>query len=206
VKTQPRRKPANVKREVIRQREFEHLELKSEEVAEFDYSPTACKKSYRMIVIRKNISKEKGDKVLFDEVRYFFYITNDRDKTPAEVVFCCNDRCDQENLIAQLAGGVRALAAPVDSLLSNWAYMLMTSLAWTLKAWAGLLLPVQGRWKEQHTEERRTLLRMEFRTFVNHFVKVPCQLVEQGRRTVLRVLNWNPLLPVFFRLCDVLRC
>lgn len=206
VETGPRRKPANVKREVVRRREFLHLELKGEEVAEFDYRPVACRNTYRMIVVRKNISQQRGDKVLFDEVRYFFYITNDREKTPAEVVLLANGRCDQENLIAQLAGGVRALAAPVDSLLSNWAYMVMTSLAWTLKAWAALWLPISGRWQQKHTEQRRTLLRMEFRTFVNHFVKLPCQLVEQGRRTILRVLNWNPHLPVFFRLCDVLLC
>ena len=30
-----------------------------------------------MVVVRKNISVEKGEKVLFDEIRYFFYITND---------------------------------------------------------------------------------------------------------------------------------
>lgn len=134
IKTKPRAKPNNVKRQVIRRREFEHLELKSEQVAEFDYQPIACKRSYRMVVVRKNISHEKGDNVLFDEIRYFSYITNDRDATAAEIVFGCNDRCDQENLIAQIVGGVRALSAPVDSLVRNWAYMVMTSLAWTLKA------------------------------------------------------------------------
>ena len=103
-----------------------------------------------MVVIRKNISHEKGDKLLFDEIRYFFYITNDRAATAAEIVFGCNDRCDQENLIAQLAGGVRALSAPVDSLVSNWAYMVMTSLAWTLKAWSALLLPITPRHREAH--------------------------------------------------------
>jgi len=129
VKTKPRAKPNSVKRQVIRRRQFEHMELKSEQVAEFDYQPIACQRSYRMVVIRKNISHEKGDNVLFDEIRYFFYITNDRDATAAEIVFGCNDRCDQENLIANIAGGVRALSAPVDSLVSNWAYMVMTSLA-----------------------------------------------------------------------------
>ena len=48
---------------------------------------------------------------------------------PEDIVFGCNDRCDQENLIAQLSGGVRSLCAPVDNLQSNWAYMLMTSVA-----------------------------------------------------------------------------
>lgn len=204
VKTTPRRKPENVKRRVVRDREYLHLELKSEEVAEFRYQPTACQRSYRMIVVRKNISQEKGENVLFDKVRYFFYITNDDEATPAEVVFSANERCDQENLIAQLAGGVRSLAAPVDNLISNWAYMVMTSLAWTLKAWAGLLLPAQGRWQEKHQAERRKVLRMEFKTFVNAFMKIPCQIVCGARRTVFRVLNWNPHLSTFFRLCTVL--
>jgi len=203
----PRRaRPVRVKRAVIRRREFLHLELKSEEVAEFDYRPVACKKKYRMIVVRKNISQEKGERRLFDEVRYFFYITNDRRSSAAEIVFGCNDRCDQENILAQLAGGVRALTAPVDNLLSNWAYMVMASLAWTLKAWTALLLPVQKRWQAKHQEEQRGLLRMEFKTFVNAIVKVPCQIVKQARRIIFRVLHWNPHLSTFFRLCDRLRC
>ncbi len=78
---------------------------------------------------------------LFDEIRYFFYITNDRKIKAEGVVFEANDRCDQENLIAQLAGGVRALSAPVDNLLSNWAYMVATALAWNLKSWWALWLP-----------------------------------------------------------------
>jgi len=202
----PRDRPPRVKRAIIRRREFLHLELKSEEVAEFEYQPTACTRPYRMIVVRKNISQEKGERRLIDEVRYFFYITNDRAKTAAEVVFFANDRCDQENLLAQLSGGVRALAAPVDNLVSNWSYMVMTSLAWTLKAWSGLLLPVGGRWSEQHEATRRSLLRMEFKTFVNAMIRIPCQVVRQARRTILRVLNWSPQLPMFFQLCTVLNC
>src|SRR5947209_9249568 len=45
------------------------------------------------------------------------------------------------NLIAQLHGGVRALRAPLGNLESNWAYMVMTALAWNLKAWWALTLP-----------------------------------------------------------------
>lgn len=206
-RTGPRRaRPAKVKRQIIRQREYLHLELQSEEVAEFEYRPTACSKAYRMIVVRKNISREEGEKRLFDEIRYLFYITNDRQATIPEVVFGCNDRCNQENLLAQLAGGVRALTAPVDNLYSNWAYMLMTSLAWTLKAWAALLLPVEPRKRQEHEAERQTWLRMEMKTFINGVIRVPCQIVKQARRTIYRVLGWNPCLTGFFRLCDVLHC
>jgi hypothetical protein len=205
VKTKPRERPDNVKREIIRQRDYLHLELQSEEVAEFEYRPAACDKDYRVVVVRKNISQEKGDQVLFDEIRYFFYITNDRTKSAEEVIFSCNDRCDQENLLAQLKGGVRALSAPVDNLESNWAYMQMTSIAWTMKSWMALLLPVWKRWEGQHQEERQTMLKMEFRTFLNAFILIPCQVVHQARRVVLRVLAYNPHLPAFFRLCKVMQ-
>jgi hypothetical protein len=59
--------------------------------------------------------------VLYPEIRYFFYITNRRDLSAADVVASANDRCNQENLHAQLKGGVHALRAPVGSLVSNWA-------------------------------------------------------------------------------------
>jgi hypothetical protein len=206
VKTQPRRRPENVKQRVVRRREFEVLRLGSEEVAEFDYRPTGCRKTYRMVVVRKNISHEKGELRLFDEIRYFFYITNDRRSSAEEVVFEANQRCDQENLIAQLAGGVRALSAPVDNLLSNWAYMVMTALAWNLKAWCALWLPEQKRWKKKHRQEKQEVLRMEFRTFLGAFIKLPCQIVRSGHKLLYRVLAYSRNLPVFFRLCDALRC
>jgi hypothetical protein len=206
VQTEARRRPVNVKQRIIRRREYEVLRLRDEDYAEFEYTPTACEKSYRMIVLRKNISHEKGERRLFDEIRYFFYITNDWAAFADDVVFETNDRCDQENLIAQLAGGVRALSAPVDNLLSNWAYMVATSLAWNLKAWWALCLPEEGRWREKHRAEKRRVLRMEFKTFLNAFIKVPCQIVRQGRRLIYRVLHYNPHLSVFFRLSRVLRC
>ena len=129
---------------------------------------------------------------LFEEYRYFFYITNDREMTAEEVVFSANDRCDQENLIAQLKSGVRALTTPVDDLVSNWAYMVMGSLAWSLKAWSALLVPVAPRHRARHEAERRTLLRMEFATYCAAFIRMPCQIVRAGGRLIYRFLSWNP--------------
>jgi len=207
VQTQPRQRPDNVKEAVVVRREFQNIKLLSEDVAEFNYRPTACRTTYRMIVVRKNLSVERGERVLFDDVRCFFYITNDWVSEAAEIVFCANDRCDQENLLAQLSGGVRALRAPADNLVSNWAYMVMTALAWDLKAWWALLLPeAPGRWQERHRAEKRWVLRLEFKTFVNAFVRIPCQIVRTGRRLVYRLLSWNPHLPIFFRLVERLRC
>ena len=207
VATRPRQRPDNVKDAVVRRRQFETLRLQSEEVAEFNYRPTACRQDYRMIVVKKNISKEKGELRLFDEVRYFFYLTNDWVSEAAELVFCANDRGDQENLLAQLHGGCRALRAPVDNLESNWAYMVMTALAWNLKAWWALALPeAAGRWQPRHRAEKRWLLGLEFKAFVQAFVRLPCQVVRTGRRLVFRLLAWNPHQRIFFRLVDALRC
>lgn len=204
-KTKPRRRPANVKQQIVQQRGFENIKLCQEYVAEFSYQPTKCQKTYRVVVVWKDLEVTQGQKKLFDTDRCFFYITNDRDSSAAQIVFKANDRCDQENLIEQQKNGVRALTAPLDNLQSNWAYMVMAALAWSLKAWAALLLPVNPRWREKHEHEKRTLLRMDFATFRNALINVPAQIVRTGRRTVYRLLAWNPWLSVFFRLHDQLR-
>jgi hypothetical protein len=207
VRTRPRRRPANVKERVVKERGFQNLVLVSEDVAEFDYRPVACRQTYRMVVVRKNLSVEKGEQVLFPDERYFFYITNERDCTRDEVVYEANDRCHQENLIAQLKGGCRALRAPVDDLESNWAYMLMTALAWNLKAWWALSLPAPpGRWHQRHQQENQWVLKLEFKAFLHAFVLLPCQILQTGGRVVYRLLGWNPHLSIFFRLWHVLRC
>jgi len=207
VKTQPRHKPPRVKEAIVRQREFENKRLVNEDVAEMPYRPVACKNTYRLIVVRKNLSIEKGELRLFDDYIYFFYLTNDWTSTPAAIVFEANQRCNQENLNAQLKGGVRALTAPVDNLESNWAYMVMTALAWNLKAWFALW-PTEGpgRHVARHQEEKQTILGMEFKTFINAFLRLPCQIVSAGRRLIYRLLSWNPWQRTFFRTFAQLRC
>jgi hypothetical protein len=207
VKTQPRRKPTRVKEAIVRERGFENKRLVSEQVAEMPYRPVACKNTYRLIVVRKNLSIEKGELRLYDDYLYFFYLTNDWTSTPTTIVFEANQRSNQENLNAQLKSGVRALTAPVDNLESNWAYMVMTALAWNLKAWFALW-PTEGpgRHIERHQKEKQTILGMEFKTFINAFLRLPCQLASAGRRLVYRVLGWNPWQRTFFRTLAQMRC
>jgi hypothetical protein len=207
VQTEPRQRPDRVKEQVVVARQFENQRLQSEEVADFNYQPSACHETYRMVVVRKNIAVEQGEKLLFDRIVYFFYITNDWVPEANEIVGRANGRCHQENVLAQLRSGVRALQAPVDNLVSNWAYMVMTALAWNLKAWWALTLPEQpGRWHDKHQAEKQWVLKIEFKTFVNAFVRLPCQIVRTGRRLVYRLLAWNPYQPIFFRLLSALRC
>jgi hypothetical protein len=206
VKTQPRHKPARVKEQIVRERQFDNKRLVSEEVAEVPYRPTACKNTYRLIVVRKNLSVEKGEQRLYDDYVYFYYLTNDQTSSAATIVFEANQRCHQENLHAQLKGGVRALTAPVDNLESNWAYMVMTALAWNLKAWFALWPTAgPGRHIERHQQEKQTLLGMEFKTFLNAFLGMPCQIVRMGGRLIYRLLSWNPWQRIFFRTIGQLR-
>jgi hypothetical protein len=207
VKTQPRARPQHVKEQLVREHQYKNIRLHSEEVAETPYRPVACRQNYRLIVVRKNLSVDKGGVWLFDDYVYFFYLTNDWLTPVRDIVLLANQRCNQENLNAQLKGAVRALQAPVDNLESNWAYMVMVALAWNLKAWWALW-PTErpGRWAERQRQEKDTVLRMEFKTFVNAFMRFPCQIVRAGRRLIYRLLNWTPWQGMFFRLLDQLRC
>ncbi len=166
VATEPRQRPDNVKEQVVRERGFDNIRLQGEDVAEFAYRPRACDRDYRVVVVRKNLSVAKGEQVLFDDIRYFFYITN-RSDSASQIVLRANQRCNQENLIEQLKNGVQALRMPVGDQTSNGAYMVMASLAWTLKAWFALLLPETGRWGQKYQAEKQTVLHMEFKTLLS---------------------------------------
>jgi len=191
VKTQERQRPENVKERIVKERGYKNIRTVSEQVAEFDYRPGKCQKSYRMVVLRKNLTVERGETALFDDIRYFFYITNDRAMSPSEVVYFANDRCDHENDIEQLKNGVKALRMPSDDLVSNWAYMVIAALAWNLKAWVGLWMPNKALGKR--------IVRMEFKRFLNTFMRIPCLIVKAGRRITYRVVGYNRYLKDYLR-------
>jgi Transposase DDE domain group 1 len=197
VKTEERQRPENVKEQVVKEREFKNIRLESEQVSQFDYRPVHCSKTYRMVVVRKNLTVERGESRLFDDVRYFFYITNDREMTPQEIVLFANDRGNQENVIGQLKSGVNALRMPSDGLVSNWAYMVIAALAWNLKAWYGLVTLVPAA--------RHDILRMEFKRFLMSFIQIPCQIVATGRRLVYRILTYSRHLETFLATFDHIR-
>jgi hypothetical protein len=177
----PRLRPLNVKEKKIRERGYTNYRLVEEHIAEIDYKPKKAKRRYRLVILRKRINVEKGQQQLEDEIKYFFYVTNVsvRDLKANEVVFESNARCHQENLIKQLKNGVRATQMPAGDLVSNWAYMVIASLAWNLKVWLGLTLPEETG--------SRALVKMEFRRFVKEVMSVSAQILRQGRRTVIRL-------------------
>ena len=204
VKTKTRTRPENVKERIVEEREFKNLVLSHEDVAAIDYRPTACDRNYRLVMLRKTITVKKGHELLIPEIRYFFYITNDRDKSATEIVFDANKRCDQENLIGQLKSGMNALSMPLDTLNANWLYTVAACLAWTLKSWMALWLVNDGRNREQVRRKDR-LLKMEFATFLQAMITIPAQILRSGGQTVVRLLNINDWTATFFRLADQLR-
>jgi len=186
-----RKKRPHVKEQLVCEKGWKNLVLKAEHITEFAYQPGKCRRPYRMIALRKKIDEKCGQEVLFEQYRYFFYVTNDDDLTAEQVVFEANERCDQENLIGQLKSGIEAMRMPVHDLLSNWAYMVIASLAWTFKAWFGLTLP--------RAPDRKVIVRMEFRRFLNTVVQIPAQVLRTGRRLVVRLLAITPLIRLLFR-------
>jgi len=191
VATEPRAKRPNAKEQVVVAKRYRNLRLVGEEIAEVEYRPSACKTTYRLVILRKNLSVERGEDWLWDDWRYFFYITNDRSFSAEEVVWQANERCDQENLIEQLKNGVGAMRVPVYDLVSNWAYMVIASLAWSLKAWFGMTLP--------RPADRADIVGMEFKRFVHAVMLVPCQVLRKARRLVLRVLAYTSRVRLLFR-------
>ena len=63
-----------------------------------------------------------------------------------------------------------SLAEATANLVSNWAYMVMTSLAWSFKAWLALAYPVMPRSEDADRAMKRRLMTMEYRTFFHALV------------------------------------
>ena len=201
--TETRRdRPANIKQQIVEAREFEDIRLVEEHVAELRYRPGNCSREYRVVVVWKDLDVYRGQGKLFDYDCCFFYITNDFDSPAEQIVYSANQRCNQENTIEQHKNGVHALTAPLDTLDSNWAYMIMASLAWSLKAWSALLVPVSPRWQAMHDALKQRLLRMDFATYRNAIINIPAQIVRTGGKIVYRLLAWNSWQETFFRLVD----
>ena len=187
---QTRARRDNHKQRIVDERGYLDLRLNHEDVAEFNYRPGKCRRSYRVVAVRKNITRARGEQVLFDEIRYFFYITTRTDLTTAEVVACANDRCDQENIIGQLKSGVAALRVPLYDLLSNWAYMVIAALAWNIKSWFAMMM--------HRKADRHAYIRMEFRRFLTSIILIPAMIIRRARGITVRLIGYQPSLDRLF--------
>ena len=183
VKTNKRKRPKNVRREVVKKRKFKKIQTESEHIAEFSYKPGKCANTYRMAVLKKRIRIVKGTKTVEEYDRYFFYISNDREKTAKEIIQFYRKRANHENDIEQLKNGVRALHSPLNTFIANWAYMVVVASAWDLKAWYGLLMPSRPI--------GAGIIRMEFKRFINTFISIPCIIIKTGRKICHRIIGFD---------------
>lgn len=194
----PRAKRPREKESIVVQNKYLNKKLARERIAEFDYRPGKCNRTYRVVALHKEVHLTRGDLRLFDkeEPVYFFYITNapKASKSTRQVVVDANARCNQENHIAQLKQC--ALSAPLNDLTSNWAYMVIASLAWNLKIWSGLMIKPSGTAKEKEEQAaiKKKLIGMDFTTFRDRVLMVPAQIIRSGRRLIYRLLSYRPSL------------
>ena len=175
---------ANVKAAIVTEREYLNLRLNYEDVAEFTYRPGKCTRTYRVIALRKNISRSRGEHVLLEEIRYFFYITTLTAESAEQIVELANERCDQENVIGQLKSGINALRVPLYDLVSNWAYMVIAALAWNIKSWFALMM--------HRKSDRHDYIRMEFRRFLNTIILIPAMVTRRARGITIRLIGYTP--------------
>ncbi len=191
--------PVNVKQRIVRRRGYEVLQLKDEDYARFDYQPVGCKQPYRIVVLRKVISHEKGEQRLFDEVRYFFYITRTGRVTP--VSSKPTIAAIKENDCPTREWG-RALSTPGRQPVQQLGLHgddqhrleLPQGLVGTVAAGVGPLASIRRRnivccaWSSERVRQR-----------LSRFPARSCALAQ-----LIWVLSYNPHLPVFFRLAKAL--
>ena len=126
-------------------------------MAEIEYQPGKCDRPYRLIICRKTIDVEVGGDKLWDEYRYFFYITNDR-VTAGGGVGAASQRTLRPGEPDRATEERRACAMklPVDNLISNWAYMVMASLGVEPEGVVGPDAAGEtGRWSERQQQEKQ---------------------------------------------------
>ncbi|GAA4468087.1 hypothetical protein GCM10023156_58820 [Novipirellula rosea] len=196
----PRAKRLRLKEQIVVENGYLNKRLAGERIAEFDYQPGKCNRTYRVVMLHKEVHLTRGQMRLFDkeEPVYFFYITNAAKKAkPArQVVIDANARCNQENNISQLKQC--ALCAPLNDLRSNWAYMVIASLAWNLKVWAGLMIKPSGT-SEQRLEQAKMkskVIAMDFTTFRDRILMIPAQIIRRSRSLLYRLLSYRPSVDV----------
>ena len=203
----PRQKPVNVKQRIVRRREFEVLRLKNEDYAEFEYQPVECRAAVShgrppqghlpregpaaavrrdplLLLHHQRLGDRRGRRGLRGQ----------RPLRPGE---------PDRPVGRRGAGAVGPGRQPAQQLGlhgDDGPGVEPQGVVGTVVAGAAAVGAKSIR------PRNIACLRMEFRTFLNAFIKIPCQIVRSGRKLIYRVLSYNPHLPVFFRLSTALRC
>ncbi len=155
------------------------------EVASFRWRPTSWKQERRFIVRRDPVAA--GEQLTLEgrEWHYWAIVSNDAERSADQLECWHRAKANLENQIREAKLGLGLDNLPCHSFHANWAYLLITLLAFNLLAWLRLLaLP----------EHERTSYakRLRFR-----FIAVAGTVGRSGRRLVLRLSAGYPLLADF---------
>lgn len=170
-----RRRQANRRQQRACERNYKTLRLVGQWLAEVPWQPADSDKTYRLIIRRQRIAHYKGAEWIRDEERYRYVVTNlPKSWSAQQVVDETYQRCDQENVIAQMGSGLAAWRMPVGEFIGNCAWLEIARLAWNLGKWlAQLSLPAE-------------VVRWEWKRFRQAFVYVGAQVTKRGRQIWLR--------------------
>jgi len=170
-----RKRGVNRRRRMARRRGKRDLKLERQWIAELDYRPARSARTYRLVVRRQRIEESQQGE-LFELWRYRYVIANlPKSVTTEQVLRETYRRCDQENVIEQLQGGIAAMRMPTGGLLANHAFLVCARLAHNLKAWLALLaLPAE-------------VVRWEWKRFRKAFVYVAARVISTARSLVVRL-------------------
>jgi hypothetical protein len=145
------------------------------EVAEFRWRPKTWKRERRFVVRRDPV--EQGEQLSLEEreFHYWVIVTNDRQRTADELERWQREKANVENRIKEAKLGLGLDNLPSQIFNANWAYLLLTLIAYDLLVWLKLLaLP--------ECERTSYAKRLRFR-----FIAVAGSVGRSGRRLVLRL-------------------
>lgn len=100
------------------------------QVAELMYAPTGHD-AHRYVVKRQQVKDKKKGMIW----RYHVVITNDRRRSRKKLMKWALGRCSMENMIKEHKHDFGFEKMPTRSFHANWAWLLISQLAWNLMAW-----------------------------------------------------------------------
>ncbi len=157
------------------------------EVASFQWKPKTWAQTRRFIVRRDPL--EQGEQLSLEgaEWHYWALVTNDKERSGDELESWHRAKANVENRIREAKLGLGADNLPCRGFHANWAYLLVTLIAFNLLTWLKLLALPAG-------ERGSYAKRLRFR-----FIAVAATVGRSGRRLVLRLQAGYPLLADFAR-------
>lgn len=163
------------------------------QVATFVWQPKTWTKARRFVVRRDPVAQEEQLSLESTQWHYWALVTNDHERTADELESWHRAKANVENKIKEAKLGLGLDNLPCRGFHANWAYLLITLLAYNLLTWLKLFALPQ-RERASHAK------RLRFR-----FIAVAATVGRSGRRLLLRLSAAYPLLADFLHALQRIR-